>query len=150
VAFSSHVQPPSTTRQTDLWNASPDTEDSHHVPRGPTVDSGTSPGSPRNPHDIQRVAEGISSCVRVWRAPRNPWRATSAGYRLSGPSASHHRAPPAYGSPQTSSSSTPRLLVYIREQRPREVHPHLPPSGHNTLSFGTAAPTRSCHGGRRQ
>jgi hypothetical protein len=27
--------------------------------------------------------------------------------------------------------------VYIRAQQSREVHPHLPPPGYNTLSFGT-------------
>jgi hypothetical protein len=46
----------------------PVTQSSHHVPRGPTLDRGASPGSPRYPRSIQNGPAGVSSRAR----PRRP------------------------------------------------------------------------------
>jgi hypothetical protein len=72
--------------------------------------------------------------IRLWRSPKNPQRATDPDCRPSGSSAPHHRAPPAYGPPQTDSCNTPGLPGYIRAHRLLEVHACLPPAGRNAQS----------------
>jgi hypothetical protein len=88
----------------------------HHIPRGPTVDRGASPGSPQNLHSVRRGPTSISSWARVRQAPKYPQWATNSECRPSGSSASHYRASPTYGLPQTSSGSLPCLPSYIRAQ----------------------------------
>jgi hypothetical protein len=69
----------------------PDTEGSHHVPHGSTVDR----GSPRNLHSIQRGPMSISSWAHVWQAPKDPWWPTDSDCWPRESSTSHHQAPPA-------------------------------------------------------
>jgi hypothetical protein len=131
---------PTTPQLTTRGMFPPDTEGSHHVPHGPTVDRGASPGSPRNSHIFQGGSASICSRACVLRTLKDPRRATNSECQPSGSSASHHQALPTHGPPQTSSGSSPRLPSYIRAQGPREVHPRLPPSGHNAPDLG--APTQ--------
>jgi hypothetical protein len=81
---------PSSYRQRTRGTLPPDTENSYHVPRRPTLDKGTSPRRSRNPHIFQSRSTNVSSRPRVRRTSKDPRRTTDA-YRTScGTNAHHH------------------------------------------------------------
>jgi hypothetical protein len=130
-----------------------DAKDSHHVPRGPTLDRGASPVSLRNPHGIQGGLAGSNRLNHTRRASMHPRRAANSDCRPSGSSSSHHRAPPTSGPPQTSSGSTSRLPSYfVQSYLKKCTHVFL---RQDTMRRSlepppTVAPTRSCHVERRR